>query len=131
MMVNDPIGDMLTRIRNAAMAHNRVVELPTSLLKVAVATLLSKKGYVKDVKVVGEGTSKLLHMELVYEGKEPVLIGIKRVSKPGLRWYVGKKKIPVVMGGAGISVVSTPKGVMTGKEAVKLGVGGELLCEVW
>lgn len=131
MMVNDPIGDMLTRIRNAAMAHNKVVELPTSQLKVAVATLLSKKGYIKDVKVTGEGVGKVLHMELVYEGKEPVLIGVKRVSKPGLRWYVGKKKIPVVMGGAGISVVSTPKGVMTGKEAIKLGVGGELLCEVW
>lgn len=131
MMVNDPIGDMLTRIRNAAMAHNRVIEVATSQLKLAVATLLSKKGYVKEVKVVGEGTGKLLHMELAYEGKEPVLIGVKRVSKPGLRWYVGKKKIPVVMGGAGISIVSTPKGVMTGKEAVKLGVGGELLCEVW
>ncbi len=122
---------MLTRIRNAAMAHNRVIELPTSKLKVAVATLLSKKGYVKDVKVTGAGTGKLLHMELTYEGKEPVVIGIKRVSKPGLRWYVGKKKIPVVMGGAGISVVSTPKGVMTGKDAIKLGLGGELLCEVW
>ncbi|MEK7577892.1 MAG: 30S ribosomal protein S8 [Patescibacteria group bacterium] len=131
MMVNDPIGDMLTRIRNAAMAHNRVIEMPNSKLKMAVATLLSKKGYVKDVKVTGEGVSKTLHMELSYDGKEPVVIGIKRVSKPGLRWYVGKKKIPVVMGGAGISVVSTPKGVMTGKEAIKLGVGGELLCEVW
>lgn len=131
MMVNDPIGDMLTRIRNAAMAHNRVVEMPTSQLKVAVATLLEKKGYVKDVKVTGEGNAKTLHMELSYEGKEPVIIGIKRISKPGLRWYVGKKKIPVVMGGAGISVVSTPKGVMTGKDAIKLGVGGELLCEVW
>lgn len=131
MMVNDPIGDMLTRIRNAAMAHNRVVELPTSQLKVAVAELLEKKGYVKDVKVTGEGAIKTLHMELSYEGKEPVVIGIKRISKPGLRWYVGKKKIPVVMGGAGISVVSTPKGVMTGKDAIKLGIGGELLCEVW
>lgn len=131
MMISDPIGDMLTRVRNAAMAHNRVVELPTSKLRVAVATLLSKKGYIKDVKVVGEGAGKLLHLELVYEGKEPVLIGVKRISKPGLRWYVGKKKIPVVMGGAGISVVSTPKGVMTGKDAIKLGVGGELLCEVW
>lgn len=131
MMISDPIGDMLTRIRNAAMAHNRVVQLPTSKLKVAVADLLSKKGYIKDVKVTGEGTAKLLHLELVYEGKEPVLIGVKRVSKPGLRWYVGKKKIPVVMGGAGISVVSTPKGVMTGRDAIKLGLGGELLCEVW
>ncbi len=131
MMISDPIGDMLTRIRNAAMAHNRVVELPTSKLKIAVATLLSKKGYVKDVKEIGDGTLKTLHMELMYEGKEPVVIGMKRVSKPGLRWYVGKKKIPVVMGGAGISVVSTPKGVMTGKDAIKLGLGGELLCEVW
>lgn len=131
MMISDPIGDMLTRIRNAAMAHNKVIELPTSQLKLAVATLLSKKGYIKDVKVTGEGANKLLQMELVYEGKEPVLIGVKRVSKPGLRWYVGKNKIPVVMGGSGISVVSTPKGVMTGKEAVKLGIGGELLCEVW
>lgn len=127
MMISDPIGDMLTRIRNAAMAHKKNVELPSSKVKMAVAKLLVREGFLASV----DQEDKTLKLVLTYEGKEPVLVGIKRVSKPGLRWYVNKKKIPMVMGGTGIAIVSTPQGIMSGKDARKLGVGGELLCEVW
>lgn len=131
MVINDPIGDMLTRIRNAAMAHKKTVELPGSGVKHAVALLLSKEGYLTHVEQITTDHGNTLRLELAYEGKEPLLTGVKRISKPGLRWYVGKKKIPMVMGGTGISIVSTPQGVMSGKEARSKGVGGELLCEVW
>lgn len=127
MMISDPIGDMLTRIRNAALAHKKVVELPSSKLKVAVAHLLVKEGFLTSADL----EESTLRLTLTYEGKEPLLIGIRRISKPGLRWYVNKKKIPMVMGGTGIAILSTPQGVMSGKDARKLGVGGELLCEVW
>lgn len=127
MMISDPIGDMLTRIRNAALAHKKVVELPSSKLKVAVAKLLVKEGFLTSADL----EESTLRLTLTYEGKEPLLIGIRRISKPGLRWYVNKKKIPMVMGGTGIAILSTPQGVMSGKDARKLGVGGELLCEVW
>lgn len=131
MVINDPIGDMLTRIRNAAMAHNKTVELPGSSVKHAVATLLTKEGYLSSAQEIKTDHGTILRLELAYEGKEPILTGVKRISKPGLRWYVGKKKIPMVMGGTGISIVSTPQGVMNGKEARAKGIGGELLCEVW
>ncbi len=131
MVINDPIGDMLTRIRNAALAHKKTVELPGSSVKQAVAQILSKEGYLTSVEKVQSEHGMTLRLELAYEGKEPVLTGVKRISKPGLRWYVGKKKIPMVMGGTGISIVSTPQGVMNGKEARTKGIGGELLCEVW
>lgn len=131
MMISDPIGDMLTRIRNAAMAHKKNVELPSSKLKVAVANLLVREGFLTSVEQVSNDHGNMLHVTLAYEGKEPLLTGIKRISKPGLRWYINKKKIPMVMGGTGIAILSTPQGVMSGKDARKLGVGGELLCEVW
>lgn len=130
-MISDPIGDMLTRIRNAAMAHKKTVELPGSKLKAAVAALLAKEGYLTRVEESKGTHGMTLRLELAYEGKEPLLTGIKRVSKPGLRWYVNKKKIPMVQGGAGVAIISTPQGVMSGKDAKKQGVGGELLCEVW
>lgn len=130
-MISDPIGDMLTRIRNAALAHKKTVELPSSKLKVAVAKLLVREGYLASAQEAQSVHGALLRLELTYEGKEPLLTGVKRVSKPGLRWYINKKKIPMVMGGAGIAIISTPNGVMSGKDARKQGVGGELLCEVW
>lgn len=131
MMISDPIGDMLTRIRNAALAHKKIVILPGSKLKKAVALLLVREGYLTHVEELKNEHGPMLHLELTYEGKEPLLIGVKRVSKPGLRWYVGKKKIPMVMGGTGTSIISTPNGVMSGKDARKLGIGGEVLCEIW
>ncbi len=131
MVINDPIGDMLTRIRNAALARKTTVDLPTSGVKLAVAKLLSKEGYLVSAEEVSSDNGKVLHLELAYEGREPVLTGVKRISKPGLRWYVNKKKIPMVMGGTGIAIVSTPQGVMSGKDAKTKGIGGELLCEVW
>lgn len=131
MMISDPVGDMLTRVRNAALAHKKTVELPSSKLKVAVAKLLVREGYLVSAEEVSGDQGKMLKLVLVYEGKEPHLTGVKRVSKPGLRWYINKKKIPVVMGGAGIAIISTPQGVMSGKDARTRGVGGELLCEVW
>ncbi len=130
-MISDPIGDMLTRIRNAALAHKKTVELPSSKLKVAVAKLLVAEGYLTMAEESRTKQGTMLHLELTYEGKEPLLTGVKRISKPGLRWYINKKKIPMVMGGAGIAVVSTPNGILSGKDARKQGVGGELLCEVW
>lgn len=131
MVINDPIGDMLTRIRNAAMAHKKTVELPGSGVKHAVAKLLKKEGFLTRVEDISSGKRNQLRLELAYNDKEPVIVGIKRISKPGLRWYVGKKEIPVVMGGMGIAVVSTPQGVMSGKDAKTKGIGGELLCEIW
>lgn len=126
-MISDPVGDMLTRIRNAALAHKRTVRVPTSSIKFAVAELLRREGYLTKVEKDGN----MIQLELSYEDKEPKVTGLKRISKPGLRWYVGNKKIPVVMGGAGLAILSTPQGVMSGKEARNKGVGGEVLCEVW
>ncbi len=130
-MISDPVGDMLTRIRNAALAHKKNVELPSSKLKVAVAKLLVKEGYLTSAEEETNEQGQVLKLVLTYEGKEPLLTGIKRISKPGLRWYINKKKIPMVMGGAGIAILSTPQGIMSGKDAKIKGVGGELLCEVW
>jgi small subunit ribosomal protein S8 len=130
-MISDPVGDMLTRIRNAALAHKKNVELPSSKLKVAVAKLLVKEGYLASAEEEMNDQGQVLKLVLTYEGKEPLLTGIKRISKPGLRWYINKKKIPMVMGGAGIAILSTPQGIMSGKDAKIKGVGGELLCEVW
>jgi len=126
-MISDPIGDMLTRIRNACLAHKKTVELPGSSLKLAVAELLRREGYL--ISVGKENNT--IRLELAYDGKEPVLTGVKRISKPGLRWYVNNKKIPVVMGGMGLAILSTPQGVMSGKDAKNKGIGGEVLCEVW
>lgn len=131
MVINDPIGDMLTRIRNASLARKKTVELPTSGVKHAVARLLTKEGYLTAAEEVKKEHGGVLKLELAYADGEPVLTGVKRVSKPGLRWYVGKKKIPMVMGGTGIAIISTPQGVMSGKDARTKGIGGELLCEVW
>ena len=126
----DPISDMLTRIRNAQRALLPAVEMPHSKIKESIAHILKKEGYVGDVSVEGKVPKKLT-LKLKYQGKKGVLEGLKRISKPGLRHYVGATEIPRVLGGLGVAVVSTPEGVMTGTMAKKKNLGGELLCYVW
>jgi small subunit ribosomal protein S8 len=131
-MMTDPIADMLTRIRNGLQARHAAVEMPTSKIKVAIAEVLKDEGYIKGYSVGGEDTIKTLKVELRYVGKnEPVLSGIKRISKPGLRVYAGSTEIPRVFGGLGVSILSTSRGVMSGGQARKQRVGGEVLCHVW
>ena len=128
--MSDPISDMLTRIRNAGRALLPAVELPHSRMKESVAKILKSEGYVADVAVEGNVIKKL-KIRLKYQGKKNVIEGLKRVSRPGLRRYVGATEIPRVLNGMGISIMSTPEGVMTGAEAKKKNLGGELLCQVW
>lgn len=130
-MVNDPVGDMLIQIKNAYMAGKSVVVLPHSKLKEAVAKILMQEGYVLSVSAVGEQVKRSLELRLRYEGSVPALTDLKRKSKPGLRVYVGSHAIPTVVGGMGIAIVSTPLGIMTGKQARNKHIGGEVLCEVW
>jgi small subunit ribosomal protein S8 len=131
MNVTDPISDMLTRIRNAGRALLPVVEVPHSKLKESIARILKKEGYVADVAVEGDKATRKIKLKLKYEGKCFVIEGLRRVSKPGLRRYVGVSGIPRVRGGLGVSIVSTSQGVMSGNEARKKNLGGELLCFVW
>jgi small subunit ribosomal protein S8 len=128
--MSDPIADMLTRIRNAGRALLPAVELPHSRMKESVARILKSEGYVADVAVEGNVIKKL-KIRLKYQGKKNVIEGLKRVSRPGLRRYVGSTEIPRVLSGMGVSIVSTPEGVMTGAQAKKKNLGGELLCQVW
>jgi len=128
--MTDPISDMLTRIRNASRALLPVVEVPHSKIKESIAGILKSEGYVADVAVDGK-VSKTIKIRLKYEGKKNVIEGLKRISKPGLRNYVGSTEIPRVRGGLGVAVVSTSEGVMTGTQARKKNIGGELLCYVW
>lgn len=128
--MSDPIADMLTRIRNAGRALQPAVELPHSRMKESVAKILKSEGYVGDVAVEGNAVKKL-KIRLKYQGKKNVIEGLKRVSRPGLRRYVGTTEIPRVLSGMGVSIVSTPEGVMTGAQAKKKNLGGELLCYVW
>lgn len=131
-MVTDPIADMLTRIRNALLARHDITVVPASRIKVSIAKILKDEGFIKDYEVLRGKPQRMVKIYLRYtEGKEPMLTGLKRVSKPGLRIYVRKTEIPRVYGGLGISILSTPNGVMTGKQAWRQGVGGELLCQVW
>jgi len=128
--MTDPIADMLTRIRNAQRALLPVVEVPHSRLKESIAHILKKEGYVVDVAVEGKLPRKI-KMRLKYQGKKSVIEGLRRISRPGLRHYVGSTEIPRVRGGLGVAVLSTPEGVMTGDSARKKKLGGELLCYVW
>jgi small subunit ribosomal protein S8 len=131
-MTTDPIADMLTRIRNAAMAKHPRVDLPSSKLKVEVARILKDEGYLANYKVVDEKGKKTLRVFMRYSpDRKCVITDLKRISRPGSRRYVGKMEIRSVVGGMGISILSTPRGLMTGQAARKEGVGGELLCEVW
>jgi small subunit ribosomal protein S8 len=130
--MTDPIADMLTRIRNAVTAKHEYVNIPASKMKLAIADVLRKEGFIRSCDVVDEGQRKLMRVELSYTGKkEPVLSGLQRVSKPGLRVYVQKKEIPRVYGGLGIAILSTPQGVMSGQDAWRRQIGGEIICYVW
>jgi small subunit ribosomal protein S8 len=123
---------MLTRIRNATMVRHDAVLVSSSRLKLAIAKILKEEGFIKDYEIVREESQKNIKIYIKYqERNQPVLTGLERVSKPGLRIYVEKKEIPRVYGGMGIAILSTPKGVMTGKQAWRQGIGGELLCYVW
>lgn len=128
--MTDPISDMLTRIRNAHRALLPAIELPHSKMKESIAGILKKEGYVADVSVGGKGIKKL-KIQLKYQGKKSVIEGLRRVSSPGLRRYVGATEIPRVRGGLGTAIVSTSQGVMSGTQARKNNLGGELLCYVW
>jgi small subunit ribosomal protein S8 len=131
-MNTDPIADMLTRIRNAVRARHPRVDLPASNLKVEIARILKEEGYVSTYKVVDENKRRVLRVFFRYTpDKRSVLTNLKRVSRPGCRRYVGKNEIKSVVGGMGVSILSTPRGIMTGQAARKEGIGGELLCEVW
>jgi len=137
MNVNDPIADMLTRIRNVAMSNGTLVSMPSSKIKAEIARILVEEGYVENYDVV-EGSKphqKILRIRLKYIGerrhRRPLITGLERVSKPGCRIYTKKTEIPWVLSGIGVAIMSTPKGVMTGQRARKMGVGGELLCKVW
>ena len=130
--MTDPIADMLTRLRNAVTAKHEQVTIPSSKLKVAIADVLKREGFIRSYDLVEEGPRKLMRVQLNYTGKkEPVLNGLQRVSKPGLRVYVQKREIPRVYGGLGIAILSTPQGVMTGQDAWRRSIGGEVICYVW
>ena len=130
--MTDPIADMLTRIRNALTAKHETVEMPGSNMKRAIADILLKEGYVKDVKYVDDNLSGKIVITLKYsEGNKSVISGLKRVSKPGLRHYSGAEIMPKVLGGLGTAIVSTSKGIMTDKQAKAANVGGEVLCFIW
>ena len=133
MNMTDPIADMLTRIRNGVSARHDYVQMPSSKMKVAIAGVLKSEGFLKDFEVIDEkGVKKTLRAQLSYSGKrDPVIHGIKRVSKPGLRVYTQRREIPRVYGGLGIAILSTPQGVMTGQDARSRNMGGEILCYVW
>ena len=132
MSMTDPIADMLTRIRNGITSHHERVELPASKLKVEVARILKSEGFIRNFKVNEEKPQPVLRIDLKYsEDGEPVIHGIERISRPGRRVYRNKQEIPRVLGGLGLAIVSTSKGVLAGHEAIKSGVGGEVLCQVW
>ncbi len=133
MNVTDPVADMLTRIRNAGMASHPQAAMPTSKLREAIAKILKEEGFIQDFEVLpGKFASLLIHLKYTRERRpRPVIAGLQRVSKPGRRSYVGKQDIPWVRSGLGVAIISTSKGVMTGDQARRLGVGGELLCYVW
>lgn len=132
MAMTDPIADMLTRIRNANMVKQQKVDVPSSNLKVSLAGVLKNEGYIKNYKVMPDQKQGILRIYLKYiDEKDPVITEIKRVSKPGGRVYAKSEDIPKVKNGLGVSILSTSKGIMTGKQAQEAGIGGELLCTVW
>ena len=132
MTVTDPIADMLTRIRNAVMVRHDSVLIPSSKMKLAISRILKDEGFINNYEVVRGKPQRMIKIRLKYHDKnEPVLSGLERVSKPGLRMYVQKKEIPRVYGGLGVAIISTPRGLMTGQQAWRQGIGGELLCYVW
>ena len=132
MTISDPIADMLTRIRNALMVKHDSVLVPVSRMKLSIARILKEEGFISDYEVLRSKPHRAIKIYLKYDNKnQPIISGLERVSKSGLRVYVGRKEIPRVYGGLGINIVSTPKGVITGQQAWRQGIGGELLCYVW
>ena len=132
MSLTDPVADFLARIRNAIHAKHQTVDVPASKLKVEIARILKEEGYIANYKAVEEGGHKVVRVSLKYgPDEEATISNLARVSRPGCRVYVGRNDIPRVLGGMGISILTTPKGVMTGRQARKEGVGGEVLCEIW
>jgi small subunit ribosomal protein S8 len=130
--VNDPIADMLARIRNSSLAEHEKVDIPASRLKVRLAELLKDEGFIKNFRVIEDRKQGILRVYLKYgPGQERVITGLRRVSKPGRRTYVGAERIPNVLGGMGVAILSTPRGVLPDREARRLKVGGEVLCYVW
>lgn len=132
MSMTDPIADMLTRIRNATMVRHDRTDVPASKMKLEIAKILKQEGYIRTFKLLEEGAQGVLRIYLKYSNDgEPVIHGIQRVSKPGLRIYRGVEELPKVRNGLGVAVVSTSRGVVTDDQARRLGVGGEILCEIW
>ena len=132
MAMTDPIADMLTRIRNANTAGHKTVDIPASNMKKSIAEILKNEGFINDYQVVQDNAQGTIKIDLKYgPGKEKTIYGIKKISKPGLRVYAKANEVPKVLGGLGIAIISTSNGVITDKEARKLGVGGEVICYVW
>jgi|SRR3972149_9991949 small subunit ribosomal protein S8 len=131
MMTSDPIADMLTRIRNSILARHEKVDIPASKLKAEVARILKEEGYIQSYKTIEEGPQGVIRLFLRKSDGTQVILGIQRVSKPGRRIYVNKDQIPRVQGGLGINILSTSRGLMTGRQAIRVGVGGEILANVW
>jgi small subunit ribosomal protein S8 len=133
MAAHDTISDMLTRIRNSSLVKHQTTEIPSTKMTRAIAKVLSQEGYIGEVAETGEGIERKIVLTLRYKGKnrQPIVTTLKRVSKPGLRVYSNHKELPKVLGGIGIAIISTSKGIMTDREARKQGVGGEVLCYIW
>ncbi len=131
MVMTDPIADMLTRIRNATIVKGKVVEIPFSKIKQELAKILKEEGYVQDHEFVADAKQGIIRVYLKYNGKDNVITGLKRISKPGLRVYAQKDEIPKVLGGLGIAILSTSKGILTDRKARIEGIGGEVICYVW
>jgi small subunit ribosomal protein S8 len=130
-MTSDPVADMLTRIRNAIKARHSKVDVPASKLKVEIARILREEGYILNYKVAEEGPKKTIKVYLKYQpNNKPVIASLERISRPGCRVFAGHEDVPTVLGGLGVSIMTTPKGVMTGRDARKQGVGGEVLCQI-
>ena len=132
-MVNDTIADMLTRVRNANLARHKIVQIPSTKMTRNIASVLIEEGFIQDFEEIGEGINRQLLLSLKYKGKEgePVITSLKRISRPGLRVYANRKEIPRVLGGLGVVIISTSKGVLTDNKARHQGVGGEVLCYIW
>ncbi|MFZ5641734.1 MAG: 30S ribosomal protein S8 [Bacillota bacterium] len=132
MAMTDPIADLLTRVRNATMVYHDKVEIPASRTKKAIAEIFKKEGFIKDCEFIDDGKQGIIRIYLKYgPNREKVITGLKRISKPGLRVYAKKDEVPKVLGGLGIAVISTSRGIMTDKQARKEGLGGEVICYVW
>ena len=133
MTMSDPIADMLTRIRNANTAKHDTVDIPASKMKIAIADILLKEGYIRNYEIEEVGNFKNIHITLKYgmDKNVKIITGLKRISKPGLRVYASKDQLPKVLGGLGIAIISTSQGIMTDKDARKAGLGGEVICYVW